>query len=124
MCKRVDRKGRRGSGGIPSVCVLYIEQRRSDTYRVLVGRKSREGGKAKGGGGRMDGPREEAFGVHSGGTTQQCGGLRDGERGGGCRMREHTLNSAEPPRDQWVRGWWCPGWGLPEKGMRQAIKIV
>jgi len=81
MCKRVDRKGRRGSGGIPSVCVLYIEQRRSDTYRVLVGRKSREGGKAKGGG-RMDGPREEAFGVHSGGTTQQCGGLRDGERGG------------------------------------------
>lgn len=30
----------------------------------------------------MDGPREEAFGVHSGGTTQQCGGLRDGERGG------------------------------------------
>jgi hypothetical protein len=62
---------------------LYIEQRRSDTYRVLVGRKGIEGGKAKGGG--MDGPREEAFGVHSGGTTQQCGGLRDGEPGGGVR---------------------------------------
>jgi hypothetical protein len=55
--------------------------------------KAGKGEKQKGGG-RMDGPREEAFGVHSGGTTQQCGGLRDGERGEGCRMREHTLNSA------------------------------
>jgi len=32
----------------------------------------------------MDGPREEAFGVHSGGTTQQCGGLRE-ENGGGVQ---------------------------------------
>jgi len=41
--------------------------------------KAGKGEKQKGGG-RMDGPREEAFGVHSGGTTQQCGGLRDPTR--------------------------------------------
>jgi hypothetical protein len=89
MCKRVDRKGRRGSGGIPSVCVLYIEQRRSDTYRVLVGRKSREGGKAKGGGGEWTAPARKplaftregqhssagASGMENGGGAE-CGSIR------------------------------------------------